>query len=64
MDYVAGARMMGGGFGGCTINLVQVPAIDKFTALMQQRYENEFGITPEVYVMQIEDGAKRISNTL
>lgn len=64
MDYVAGARMMGGGFGGCTINLVQVSAIDKFTALMQQRYENEFGRTPEVYVMQIEDGAKRISNTL
>lgn len=64
MDYVAGARMMGGGFGGCTINLVQTPAVDKFTALMQQRYENEFGITPEVYVMQIEDGAKQISNTL
>lgn len=64
MNYVAGARMMGGGFGGCTINLVQTEHIDKFTALMQQRYENEFGITPEVYVMQIEDGAKRISNTL
>ncbi len=64
MDYVAGARMMGGGFGGCTINLVHTGAIDKFTAIMQQRYENEFGITPEVYVMQIEDGAKRISSSL
>jgi galactokinase len=61
MDYVAGARMMGGGFGGCTINLVRTDAVTKFTTLMQQRYENEFGITPEVYVMQIEDGAKKIT---
>jgi galactokinase len=64
IDGVAGARMMGGGFGGCTINLVKNDAVNKFTALMQQRYENEFGQTPEVYVMQIEDGAKQISNTL
>ena len=64
MDYVAGARMMGGGFGGCTINLVKTASIDKFTALMQQRYENEFGRTPEVYITQIEDGAKKIGNTL
>lgn len=64
MDYVAGARMMGGGFGGCTINLVRTDAVTKFTAIMQQRYENEFGKTPEVYVTQIEDGAKALSNTL
>ncbi|MGB8192762.1 MAG: galactokinase [Chitinophagaceae bacterium] len=64
MDYVAGARMMGGGFGGCTINLVRTEAVNKFTVLMQQRYENEFGKTPDVYVTQIEDGAKKISNTL
>lgn len=62
MEGVAGARMMGGGFGGCTINLVSTSAIDRFTALMQQRYENEFGMTPEVYVMQIEDGAKQLGN--
>lgn len=64
MEGVAGARMMGGGFGGCTINLVQTDAIRKFTVLMQQRYENEFGKTPEVYITQIEDGAKQISSTL
>lgn len=64
MDYVAGARMMGGGFGGCTINLVRAEAVTKFTALMQQRYENEFGRTPEVYVTQIEEGATKLSNTL
>ncbi|HYE54718.1 MAG TPA: galactokinase [Chitinophagaceae bacterium] len=64
MDYVAGARMMGGGFGGCTINIVRTDAVNKFMILMQQRYENEFGQTPEVYIMQIEDGAKKIGNTL
>ena len=61
---VTGARMMGGGFGGCTINLVNVSHINRFTALIQQRYENEFGRTPEVYITQIEDGAKQLSNTL
>ncbi|HEY0678787.1 MAG TPA: galactokinase [Chitinophagaceae bacterium] len=63
MDGVIGARMMGGGFGGCTINLVREDAVNKFTVLMQQRYENEFGRTPEVYRMTIEDGAKRINST-
>lgn len=61
---VTGSRMMGGGFGGCTINLVNVSAINRFTALIQQRYENEFGRTPEVYITQIEDGAKQLGNTL
>ncbi|HEX6182254.1 MAG TPA: galactokinase [Chitinophagaceae bacterium] len=60
---ITGARMMGGGFGGCTINLVNVSQVNRFTALIQQRYENEFGRTPDVYITQIEDGAKQLSNT-
>ncbi|MGN7720853.1 galactokinase [Chitinophaga sp. 22620] len=55
---VAGARMMGGGFGGCTINLVRSSAVDAFVNFVQGEYENKYGKAPEVYVTSIEDGAK------
>jgi galactokinase len=55
---VAGARMMGGGFGGCTINIVQADVVDIFTQKIQAAFNGLFRITPEVYVTQIEDGAK------
>jgi galactokinase len=58
---VAGARMMGGGFGGCTINIVQADAVENFTQKIQAAFANLFKKTPEVYVTQIEDGAKIIS---
>jgi galactokinase len=58
---VAGARMMGGGFGGCTINIVQADAVENFTQKIQSAFTNLFKKTPEVYVTQIEDGAKVIS---
>jgi len=54
---VAGARMMGGGFGGCTINIVQANGVDSFSKLIKDAYEKQFNITPEIYVMQLEDGA-------
>jgi galactokinase len=57
-DGVAGARMMGGGFGGCTINIVQADAVDAFKQQIQQAFENKYSKTPEVYVTQIEDGCK------
>ena len=58
---VAGARMMGGGFGGCTINIVQAKAIESFTRMIKDAYEKQFAINPEIYVMQLEDGAKKVS---
>lgn len=57
---VAGARMMGGGFGGCTINIVQADAVENFTQKIQAAFTNLFKKIPEVYVTQIEDGAKII----
>lgn len=57
---VVGARMMGGGFGGCTINIVQADAVENFTQKIQSAFTNLFKKTPEVYVTQIEDGAKII----
>jgi len=53
---VMGARMMGGGFGGCTINIVQTDAVASFTEKIQQAFHGLFKKTPDVYVTQIEDG--------
>ncbi|MET6995760.1 galactokinase [Chitinophaga defluvii] len=53
---VAGARMMGGGFGGCTINLVQSSHVTEYITYMQSAYQQQFGKVPEVYVTTIEAG--------
>lgn len=58
IEGVAGSRMMGGGFGGCTINIVQADAVEPFTQKIQASFNGLFKKTPEVYVTQIEDGAK------
>lgn len=58
---VAGARMMGGGFGGCTINIVQADAVDTFTQKIQSAFNGLFKKTPEVYVTQIEEGTNVLS---
>jgi galactokinase len=61
IEGVTGARMMGGGFGGCTINIVQTEAVASFTQKIQQAFHGLFKKTPDVYVTQIEDGAKVIA---
>lgn len=55
-DYVLGARMMGGGFGGCTINLVKVDAIEQFEEEMKKCYKEHFNIDLVTYRVAIEDG--------
>jgi galactokinase len=50
--------MMGGGFGGCTINLVKQESVDSFSSFIKVKYESEFQKSPEIYVTQIEDGVK------
>jgi len=57
---VAGARMMGGGFGGCTINLVKTENVDDFANAMKSDYRNRYKKETEIYITQIEEGAKRI----
>jgi galactokinase len=59
-EGVAGARMMGGGFGGCTINLVKTKDIPAFEKAITEAYIQRFNKNPEIYVTQIEDGARRI----
>jgi galactokinase len=57
---VAGSRVMGGGFGGCTINLVKDELYDDFVKNATTAYEKEFGITPKVYDVVIKDGARKL----
>ncbi len=53
---VIGSRMMGGGFGGCTINLVQEDAIDALVEEVAGLYKAENGLDLEAYVVQTADG--------
>lgn len=57
---VAGARIMGGGFGGCTINLVKTGSEAELRKLLTDAYEARFGITPEVYAANIGAGTHLI----
>ena len=56
-EAVAGARMMGGGFGGCTINIVHQDQVSGFTDKAGLEYKRQTGITPEFYVTNIGDGS-------
>ncbi|TXK52166.1 galactokinase [Pontibacter qinzhouensis] len=58
---VLGARMMGGGFGGCTINIVHANKIEEYTQQASTAYQEHFGREPKVYVAQIVDGSSQIS---
>lgn len=53
---VVGARMMGGGFGGCTINLVKRSAKSRFDNEVKSAYKTRFDIDLEVYAVDISDG--------
>jgi len=52
-----GSRMTGGGFGGCTVTLVDKNAAGRFTAEIAAGYERAVGMRPEIYVPEIADGA-------
>jgi galactokinase len=56
INGVLGARMMGGGFGGCTINFVLDSDLKDFIAKICQAYENKFGVKMNTYVVSIKDG--------
>jgi galactokinase len=55
---VYGARMTGGGFGGCTVNLVAADKTEDFIASITESYQRETGLTPESYVCQASGGAR------
>ncbi len=58
---VIGSRMMGGGFGGCTINIIKKESIKGFLSDATVAYQKKFQIEPEVIEVQIGDGTNEIS---
>ena len=57
---VTGSRVMGGGFGGCTINLVKEDLYDNFIATAKKEYLAKYNREPKIYDVVISDGARRI----
>jgi galactokinase len=58
---VTGSRVMGGGFGGCTINLVRDELYDAFIEKAKESYKDKFGKYPKVYDVVINDGARKLA---
>lgn len=59
-DGVTGSRIMGGGFGGCTINLVKEDLYDHFIADVKKKYAERYGKEPKIYDVVIKDGSRKI----
>ncbi|RYU75610.1 galactokinase, partial [Hymenobacter persicinus] len=62
-SQVLGARMMGGGFGGCTINLVPAAAVAEFVATTAAAYEQQLGLPLETYQTTIVGGVSTLAST-
>ena len=60
---VLGARMMGGGFGGCTINLVKEEAIEELVQGMEKKYRDRTGLDLSVYVAEIANGTELLATS-
>ncbi len=58
---VTGSRIMGGGFGGCTINLVKDELYDAFIATAIEKFKAEYSIEPEIIPVVINDGARKLA---
>jgi galactokinase len=56
-----GGRMTGGGFGGCTINLVRENDAEEFAAQVAELYRKATGIVPQTYLCTADDGAREVS---
>ena len=62
VEGVYGARMTGGGFGGCTVNLVAAEQTDEFRARVAEGYERALKLKPEIYVCNASNGAEEIQS--
>lgn len=61
INGVIGARMTGGGFGGCTVNIVKKEVVDKFSRVVSKEYQKKTGIKPKIYIYNPENGARKMS---
>lgn len=65
-DYVIGSRMMGGGFGGCTINIIKSEYVESYTQEIEKAYKNEFNISLDAFQVAPSEGTSHriITNTV
>jgi len=61
---IVGARMTGGGFGGCTINLVQTADVDAFESHVAEAYERRIGRVQRIFVTEASDGASEVPSAV
>jgi galactokinase len=59
-EGVLGARMTGGGFGGCTVNLVRSDTVETFSRFMIDSYQAQTGIEPNIHAVETDDGVKEM----
>jgi galactokinase len=59
-DAVIGARLMGGGFGGCTINIVADSSVSQFIKSASEAYYNKFKIVAEATIVETSDGVTKL----
>ncbi len=57
VEGVYGARMTGGGFGGCTVNLIKKDALENFKTKIAEKYNEEFAVEPAIFLFQAMEGA-------
>lgn len=60
IEGVVGSRITGGGFGGCTVSIVKNEAVDTFVKVIDEKYLEKVGHNPEIYVVDIGDGAGKL----
>ncbi len=61
MPYVYGARMTGGGFGGCTVNIMRAGTADRFQEQIFDAYKKKYKIQPVFYPVNPSEGARRVA---
>jgi galactokinase len=61
IEGVYGARMTGGGFGGCTVNMMRPDAVDRFRTQIARAYEERFRVTPQMYPVRPSAGAGELT---
>ncbi|MFV0363966.1 MAG: galactokinase [Suipraeoptans sp.] len=60
LDGVLGARITGGGFGGCTVNIVKKSLVTEFKEAILNGYKEKLGLEADIYIVDIGDGARKI----
>lgn len=61
-SYILGSRMMGGGFGGCTINVIEKSQVQNFIEFASEAFTEKFGKAPTPYSVSLENGAQIITD--